>query len=358
MSMQIAGIGTAVPVHRISQNDAAEIAKQYSCETAAQERLLKTLYRRAGVESRSSVVLERSDGPLDERQSFYTAADPTTLGRMRKYEASAGALAAAACAEALQDAAVAPSRVTHLITVSCSGFYAPGFDISLIKQLPLPPSVARVHLGFMGCQGVFNALRVAQAFLEADPAAAVLLCALELCSLHHQYGWDAEKVVANALFADGSGAVVAINAPATKPHQYRLLASGSIVLENSEDAMTWRIGNQGFEMSLSPRVPGLICHHLRPWLEDWLASQNASLASVGSWAVHPGGPRILSAVSEAMSLDRAALAISQEVLANYGNMSSPTILFILDRFRTANTKRPLVALAFGPGLTVEAALLA
>ncbi|MGZ3337004.1 MAG: type III polyketide synthase, partial [Isosphaeraceae bacterium] len=278
MSMLIAGIGTAVPPHRISQVDAAEIAKQYSCETAAQERLFQTLYRRAGVESRNCVVLNKSDGPLDGRQSFYTSSDPTTLDRMRKYEEQAGALAVAACQAALQDAAIAPRRMTHLVTVSCSGFYAPGFDIGLVKQLPLPSKVARTHIGFMGCQGALNGLRVARAFLDADSSAYVLLCALELCSLHHQYGWDADKVVANALFADGAAAVVAINDESTRPHRYRVLASGSTVIDDSEDAMSWRIGNQGFEMSLSPRVPDLICEHLRPWLEDWLKHHGLDLA--------------------------------------------------------------------------------
>ncbi len=137
-----------------------------------------------------------------------------------------------------------------------------------------------------------------------------------------------------------------------------MLASGSTVIEDSEDAMSWRVGNQGFEMSLSPRVPDLICEHLRPWLEDWLGHHGLDLARVGSWAVHPGGPRILSAVSEAIGLDRLALDISHQVLADHGNMSSPTILFILDRLRKAKTPRPCVTLAFGPGLTVEAALLA
>ncbi len=358
MSMLIAGIGTAVPPHRVSQVDAAEIAKQYSCATAAQERLFQTLYRRAGVEGRNCVVLDRSDGPLDGRQSFYASSDPTTLDRMRKYEEQAGSLALAACAAALRDAAIAPGRLTHLVTVSCSGFYAPGFDIALVKQLPLPSDVARTHIGFMGCQGALNGLRVARAFLAADPSACVLLCALELCSLHLQFGWDADKVVANALFADGAAAVVATNDESTRHDRYRVLASGSTVIEDSEDAMSWRIGNQGFEMSLSSRVPDLICEHLRPWLENWLGHHGLDLAQVGSWAVHPGGPRILSAVSEALGLDRFALNMSHEVLADHGNMSSPTILFILDRLSKARNPKPCVTLAFGPGLTVEAALLA
>lgn len=355
--MIIVGIGTALPRHRISQADAAEIAKQYSCATSAQERLFQTLYRRSSVEGRNCVVLQRSEGPLEGRQSFYASSPPTTLERMRKYEEEAGTLAVGASTAALDDARVAPGRVTHLVTISCSGFYAPGFDITLVKQLPLVSNVARTHLGFMGCQGALNGLRVARAFLDSDPTACVLVCALELCSLHHQYGWNAERIVANSLFADGAGAVVALGGQKTRPSDYRVIATGSTLIDDSEDAMSWRIANHGFEMTLSPRVPDLICQHLRPWLEDWLAQQGLDLASVGSWAVHPGGPRILSAFGEATGLEPNALEISHQVLADHGNMSSPTIMFILEQLRRADARRPCVAVAFGPGLTIEAALL-
>ena len=357
MGMIIAGLGTALPPHRVSQADAAQIAKQYSCETAAQERLFVTLYRRAGVNSRSSVVLDNSEGPLDSRQSFYTSSCPTTMDRMRKYEAESSPLAVAASRAALRDAGVESDRVTHLVTVSCSGFHAPGFDIDLVKQLPLPRWVARTHIGFMGCHGALNGLRVARAFVDADPSACILLCALELCSLHHQYGWDADKVVANALFADGAAAVVGLAPKAARTKRYEVVSSGSVVIEDSEDAMSWRIGNHGFEMTLSSRVPELINQHLRPWLEHWLASFHLDMASIRSWAVHPGGPRILSAVGEAVDLDDKALETSQQVLADQGNMSSPTILFILDRLSRSGHRGPCLALGFGPGLTAEAALL-
>jgi predicted naringenin-chalcone synthase len=209
----------------------------------------------------------------------------------------------------------------------------------------------------MGCHGALNGLRVARAFLDADPSACVLLCALELCSLHHQYGWDVGTIVANALFADGAAAVVAVASGNTRPGRFRLLASGSVVADDSEDAMTWRIGDHGFRMTLSPQIPELIGLHLRPWLEGWLAHHGLDFAAIGSWAVHPGGPRILSAVGEAIGLDSADLETSQRVLADHGNMSSPTILFILDRIRRSGAGRPCLALAFGPGLAVEAALL-
>ncbi len=202
--MIIAGIGTALPPHRIAQRDASEIAQQFSCETPAQQRLFHTLYRRAGVETRHSVVLNTSDGDLDSRQSFFGPVEPTTQDRMRKYGEEAGGLAVRASELALEDAGVAPRRISHLITVSCTGFYAPSFDTSIIKSLNLSRSVVRTHIGFMGCHGVLNALRVAKAYVASDERACPLVCAVELCSLHHQYGWDADKIVANALFASNT----------------------------------------------------------------------------------------------------------------------------------------------------------
>ncbi len=359
MPMILAGIGTALPPHGVSQSDAAAITRRFSCETADQERLFQTFYRRAGVENRHCVVLDSSDGDLAQRQSFYDTVPPTTLDRMRKYEQEAPRLALAASKSALEDAGLVPGRVTHLITVSCTGFSAPGFDISLIKQLNLSREVSRTHVGFMGCHGVLNALRAGKAYVEADPAARVLICAVELCSLHHHYGWDTGQIVANALFADGAAAVVgAASAPNLTQTPLQLVMSGSVLIDDSEDAMSWRIGDHGFVMTLSSKVPDLIGGHLRAWIESWLMRQGMTLGDVGSWAVHPGGPRILSAVIEGLGLSRSALAVSQAILADQGNMSSATILFILDRLRRAQVPRPCVVLGFGPGLAVEAALLA
>ena len=355
MRMSLIGIGTAVPAHRIAQADAAAIARRFNCETRDQERLFEGLYRRAGVEKRYSALLDASDGELAVRQSFYGSESPSTGERMRKYELPSGSLALEASTGALVEAGVEAGRITHLVTVSCSGFGAPGFDLSLVRDLGLSDEVARTHVGFMGCHGLMNGLRVAKAFTDSDPAARVLVCAVELCTLHHQYGWDAERIVANALFADGAGAVVGMQ-DSDRRGRCRLAASGSTVLPGTADAMSWRIGDHGFTMTLSPRVPELIGRHLRPWLDPWLERHGVTSERVGSWAVHPGGPRILAAFGEAAGVDRARLAASYGVLAEYGNMSSPTVLFILDRLLRTGAQRPIVAVAFGPGLTIEAAL--
>ncbi len=276
---------------------------------------------------------------------------------MRHYAELAPPLAVQAAAAALGPSGVRAGDLTHLVTVSCTGFVAPGVDVALIRSLGLPPTVQRTHIGFMGCHGALNGLRVARAFAAAEPDARVLLCAVELCTLHYHYGWDAQKVIANALFADGAAAVVGVPAGAAPPGAWRVEATGSCLVPDSADAMSWTVGDHGFEMTLARQVPRLIAVHLRPWLEAWLARHGAALDAVGSWAVHPGGPRILDAVEEGLGLPRAALEPSRAVLRDHGNMSSPTVLFILDRLRAARAPRPCVALGFGPGLVAEAALL-
>ena len=389
MPSWLRGFGLALPEHSIAQADAADLVRSFNADTEDQARVLRELYRRTGVRRRHSVVLESSGESNVARQSTYTPRSaeqplgPTTSERMRSYEEHAGVLATMAARRAFADAQFDAADITHLVTVSCSGFHAPGFDIELLQTVGLSPSVARTHVGFMGCHGALNGLRVADAFLKADPRANVLLCCVELCSLHHQYGWSPDRIVSNALFADGAAAVVLTNADArssqsrqrlgaigdgipssgelgdaaTNQAGWRLIASGSVVLPDTRDDMGWRIRDHGFQMTLSARVPDLIKQHLRSWLSEWLGSCGLSLDEIRSWAFHPGGPRILTAAGEALGLRREQWAVSESVLADFGNMSSPTILFILERLAREAASGPCVALAFGPGLTIEAALL-
>ena len=203
-----------------------------------------------------------------------------------------------------------------------------------------------------------NALRVAHGFVASDPSATVLLCATELCSIHQYAHWDAEKIVANALFADGSASVVlGRKQDRSSTGRLRMVGSGATLVDDSLGAMSWKIADHGFEMTLSSAVPQLIAATIRPWMEQWLSQFGLNLAQVGSWAVHPGGPRILSAFAEAIEIPKTALDHSFETLANYGNISSATVLFIMNSIMQTNPEPGfLVAVAFGPGLTVEAAL--
>jgi len=362
MSFRIHGIGTASPPCAISQEHAVQLAGAYGCVTDEQRRQLKALYRLTKVRSRYSVLLDSDSRDGFPAHAFFPPMQhegdrgPTTAARMARYELDAPPLAARAAAAALVDAGWAADTVTHLVTVSCTGFAAPSVDVGLIRMLGLRPTVARTHVGFMGCHGALNGLRVAQGLAEVSPDARVLVCAVELCSLHFQYGWHVEWLVSNAIFSDGAAAIAGACAPVAPSEEWALVASGAGLLEDSAELMSWRIGNHGFEMSLSARVPGVIERALRPWLDAWLATQGLTVDEVATWALHPGGPRILEACADAIGLGREDYAISREVLGEFGNMSSPTILFILERLRQRAAPRPCVAIGFGPGLAVEAAL--
>jgi len=366
MTFAILGIGTALPPAVISQPDALRIARALAHPTDEQATWLPSIYRGAGVAARhtalgNAVMRDMLDGSAHTSSPYLptgAAVDhgPTTAQRMQHYAELAPPLAVQAAAAALGPSGLKGADLTHLVTVSCTGFIAPGMDLALIRALGLPATVQRTHIGYMGCHGALNGLRVAQAFSAAEREARVLLCAVELCTLHYHYGWDAQKVIANALFADGAAAVVGVSDAAVPPEVWRVAATGSCLIPDSETAMSWTIGDHGFEMSLSKTVPRLIAVHLRPWLEGWLHQHGVAVDQVGSWAVHPGGPRILDAVEESLCLPRGATDVSRAVLAQHGNMSSPTILFILDRLRAAEAPRPCVALGFGPGLMAEAIL--
>jgi predicted naringenin-chalcone synthase len=361
MKVVVQGLGVAAPKYSISQSDAVEVARSFVFRNAQAEKVMPLLYRLSQVQRRGSVLLERPEGD-EPRYSFYPAArdsqdrGPTTAARLARFAVEATPLALMACRRGLDEAATEPGEITHLITVSCTGFFAPGVEFALIKQLGLSPAVARVNVGFMGCHGALNALRAAQAFIAAEPSSRVLLCCVELCSLHYQYGWDQEQVVANTLFADGAAAVVLSAEAENRPAAWRLAACGSCLLPDSEREMTWRITDHGFAMTLSPRVPDLIRGQLRPWLAAWLGRQGVRVEDVQSWAIHPGGPRVIQATLEGLGLAGEASGASSAVLAEHGNMSSATVLFVLRRLQQAGASPPCVALAFGPGLTAEAAL--
>lgn len=372
MSLLLAGIGTAVPRHFVLQDEAAAVNASFATSDPGRARTLKALYRRTGVTKRHSVLLESAEGPSTDRQSFYPPLrgpddrGPPTELRMQRYEAEAPALTTCAARRALDDASLDAGRVTHLVTVSCTGFFAPGLDAAVIERLGLPKTVERTHVGFMGCHGALNGLRVAASFTGADPTARVLLCSVELCTLHFAYGWHPDQIVPNALFADGAAAVVGVGSDGDGTadiegrdgsRRWRVLGSGTQLLPDSEDDMTWRIGDHGFRMTLSARVPDLIEANVGAWLTDWLGTHGLRPADVASWAVHPGGPRVLSAFGHAAGLGNGAFGVSREVLAEYGNMSSATVLFILERLRRRGAPLPCVALAFGPGLVIEGALL-
>jgi prepilin-type processing-associated H-X9-DG protein len=357
---QILGTGTATPPS-VPQEEAMEFAMTLTGQPADQQAWLKRVYRQTGIESRGSVLLREGDHSYSEPRKFYpppTGPDdrgPTTAARMAVYAEHAPRLALRSAAQALDNSRTSPQKITHLVTASCTGFYAPGLDTALIENLGLSRSVRRIHVGFMGCHAAFNALAAARDS-AAQKNSRVLVTCVELCSLNWAYGADPGKQIANALFADGSASAVIAKSPHGDCAGWNLDDFSSYLIPNSHDAMTWNLGDHGFEMTLSPGVPEHIRTHLRPWCENWLDQNGLKLTDIAGWAIHPGGPKILSAVDDALDLPENALRFSQKILANHGNMSSATILFIL-REMAKEIEGPVVAIGLGPGLMAEGMLL-
>lgn len=360
-------IGLALPERVVSQTEAAAIGAACSGGDERGRRVVEQLYHRTTVRHRSTVVGLPVGGegeavPLTfDPPTAAAPGGPTTAARLRAYEHHAPPLAARAASAALKAAGVAAGEVTQLIAVTCTGFAAPGWDVELIERLGLDRGVGRTAVGFMGCHGAMNGLRVASALADQQPGTRVLMVAAELCTLHFQYGYDPQQIVANALFGDGAAAVVGHATPhGAPPHdggdvRWGLIGSGSHVLPDTRGEMTWRIGDHGFVMSLSARVPELVKAEVGPWVRGWLDGLGLEVGDIDGWAIHPGGPRVISAVQAALGLDPHAGDTSRAVLAEHGNMSSPTVLFILDRLGRRGCRR-CVGIAFGPGLTVEAAV--
>jgi predicted naringenin-chalcone synthase len=251
------------------------------------------------------------------------------------------------------------SDVTHVITVSCTGFVNPGPDYHIVTELGLPPNVQRYNLGFMGCYAALPALRMAQQFCMARPDAVVLVICIELCSLHMQMKSTPDSILGNALFADGAaGALVSAMPPSRERPILALDCFSSALVEEGVADMAWEIGDNGFNLVLSSYVPEVIALNVDRIVDELLAVHGLETSSVPLWAVHPGGKAILDKVEKALGLEPWQLQPSRDVLRDCGNMSSVTILFVLDRMLIRHGLEPatVAALAFGPGLTVESGL--
>ncbi|MEM1225117.1 MAG: type III polyketide synthase [Planctomycetota bacterium] len=364
MDAHVLALAPAFPEYDAGIEYATRSAVAMSCETQSQATKVAKLYRRTGVETRGSVLLEtKTDGSLD--QSFYPPLvqsgseptgflGPTMEARNDRFAEEAPKLASRSAKEALIQSRTAPEDITHVVTVTCTGFAAPGLDVALIKLLGLPVTTQRLALGFMGCHGLINGVRAAQGLVAADPEARVLVSSVELCSLHYQYGYDTQRIVSGSIFADGAASLVVGHDPSCPLF---IRDTGSCLIPDCEEAMTWRIGDHGFRMTLDASVPGLIETHLGHFLNRWLRRHDLDVDSIGGWAVHPGGTRILTAVENAMRLDASALDISRDVLRRHGNMSSATLGAVLHDFQSQSVPTPWLMLGFGPGLEIEVALL-
>jgi len=357
-------VGTAVPVTVLHQPAFRDVLAGQPGLSRLGARRLAAVFDASEIDTRHTVMTELGDVPGPAEPVHYDARTarvlaPTTGTRNAAYTREAPALFLAAAKDALGASDLVADDVTHVVTVSCTGFFAPGPDYLLVRQLGLPVTTQRFHLGFMGCYGAFPALRLAHAVCRADPDAVVLVVCAELCSLHLHVGDDLDTILSSSLFADGAAAaVVTGRPPAAGAETVTLDALGTTLSDDGEADMAWTIGDLGFDMVLSRYVPRILGSSLPAAVPSLLGLVRPE--EVDRWAVHPGGRSVLDQVQSALGLDDEDLAPSRDVLRRYGNMSSPTVLFVLaELLRRPCSVEPeqIAGLAFGPGLTVESALL-
>jgi len=361
MGSCISSIGIANPDNKITQQASYEFMVDVFHLPQEQAQRLKSIYDHSGIEHRYTAI----DDFATDRQN-YKFFSPTadlepfvaTNKRMELYREKAVQIALKAVHNCLADYnEELISKITHLITVSCTGMYAPGIDVDLVEQLGLQHTTERTCINFMGCYGSMNALKTADYICRANPNAKVLIVSVELCSLHFQKENTVNNWIANSLFADGSAAVLVEDAQhkiIDKP-ALELVTFYSEIIPYSQSEMGWLIGNTGFEMTLTSKVPKEILKNIKGITSRLLNKAGLMLEEIDTYAVHPGGRKILEAVEEGLELPKEANAYAYEVLRDYGNMSSPTILFVLQKIMHAKevAHKSILGFGFGPGLTVE-----
>jgi predicted naringenin-chalcone synthase len=356
----ISAIGISVPEFRFSQSAIGTFMEKMMGPDQAVIRKVRTVFRASGIQYRQSVLTDygkTSDFtfyPNHEGQPF-----PDTKRRMQLYREKALPLSLSAVhdlTERYQHVDV--SGVTHLVVVSCTGMYAPGLDIDLVKHLKLSPSIERTCVQFMGCYAAFNGIKIADTVCKSRPDAKVLIVCTELCSIHFQPEPTEDNILSNALFGDGACAIY-VEASTEAKKKLHIVRSHSQLAFKGEAHMAWEISNTGFEMKLSSYVPDLIKGEIRPLIQTLLGTLGP-IESIKYFALHPGGKKILAILETELGISREHIREAYAVLANYGNMSSATVVFVLDKIfsalSNADDDHLCLALGFGPGLTLESML--
>lgn len=366
MTVHLHAFETSVPETRYDQGWAGELMERHCTERRGMRRIIRSIYRNSGIETRHSVIRdfeEDAGSPLFFEDPETLLPTPGTRTRNEIYTREARHHYEALARGLIDQVPWAtPDRITHVVTVSCTGFFAPGPDYHVVRALGLPDTTQRYHLGFMGCYAAFQGLRMAESFCRVDPDAVVLVLCVELCTLHLRFTENTDDLIAGAVFADGgAGALVSARTPDSEA-EGRTLEFGSFhtdLTEEGEEDMAWTIGDDGFRMKLSTYVPQIIEANLGPVLGALLGRAGIEADDIPWWAIHPGGRAILDRVEESMGLDPEQLGASREVLRRYGNMSSATVLFVLKELLQGGRVRPgdpVLAMAFGPGLTIESGI--
>ena len=359
----IQSIGTAVPPFKILQQDYYTVLENANGMNRTEKLRLQRIYSKSGIDSRHSVLAEFARE--DTENILFRPSTKNQLTsvsqRMDLFEEHAAALCKQAVMSCFEKApSLKPDQITHLITFSCTGMYAPGLDIQLVELLNLNRNVERTCINFMGCYAGINALKVAYHIVRSSPEAIVLLVGVELCTLHYQNNDHQDQVIANALFADGAAACIVSAASLENDNTFSRLSLLHFYAEfepAGKDEMVWRIGNFGFDLKLSMYVPALIKDNIATLIQKLFVKAEVKRKEIELFAIHPGGKKILEACESALAISPEENNFSYDVLRQYGNMSSVSLFFVLRKHMEALTikdkGKKMLACAFGPGLTME-----
>lgn len=344
MKTYLNSISTALPPYDVHAKFINYISSGLSDDR--EQRLFLRMVERAHIDHRYS-FLEPNHHPdqLDTAGFYRRGQFPSTGKRMQFYESRALQLACEALDKLFEK--TAPENITHLIVTSCTGFYAPGLDLQVAQHYGLHTSVERSIVGFMGCYAAMNALKLARHIVRSDGKAQVVIVNIELCTLHLQESMNMEQLLSFLIFSDGCAASLV----SADPVGIELQRFYCAILPESADHITWHIGDQGFDMVLSGKVPPALSSSLPALLPAVLGDIKQD--AVVHWAIHPGGRTVLDAVQNALHLPESAMAVSRDILRRYGNMSSATIMFVLKDILASGKAGEGCAMAFGPGLTAE-----
>lgn len=362
MTAYIQNIAKVVPDQSYDQSFLRDRMKEYISDEKMTRRIIHRIYSNSGIDKRHTVIhdFNANGDPRFFFQKDGSMKNPSTGQRNKLYAEKAKKLFVESARRTIdQNSSVEYDDITHIITVSCTGFFAPEPGFEIIQQLGLPSSTQRFHIGFMGCFAAFPAMKMAKAFCESQTDAKVLVICLELCSIHLQASEGTDQLISASVFADGAAGMIVSSAQSAGNNYELDCFSTSIATESKED-MAWTIGDTGFDMVLSTYVPDIIESNIEEAVQPLFDDCASSSEKIDYWALHPGGRSILDKIQNTFSLKNKQLYSSRKILADYGNMSSATILFVLaDLLENPlqEKKESVLAMAFGPGLTIESGLL-
>ena len=354
---KIISIGTAVPKHKHQQQDILQFMQLVYGTNETEKRKLKFLYHQSGIENRYSVISDYSK-PVNEWK-FYPHTEnlepfPSLEQRMNWFNKYAAPLSVDAIRDCIEHK-IHPQEITHLITVSCTGMSAPGLDLQVMDLMDLPKNIYRTSVNFMGCYAAIHALKMANSICNSEKDAKLLIVCTELCTLHFQREATVDNITSSMLFGDGAAAVLITN----DGYEHKGLVIKdfySEIISRGKKDMAWELSSSGFLMTLSGYIPELIEEDFQSLVEKSLNKAGVEQKDISHWCIHPGGKRILDAIGKSLHFSNDELKGCYDVLYTYGNMSSPTILFVLKEIlhKAEHTKKQnIFGAAFGPGLTME-----